>query len=76
MPRELTKKKRGIFEKEPGSGVWWIRSSIEGLERREKVAGVVTHLALWCAESGRTPIILSNSILLRTPGCGTASNIA
>ena len=76
MPRELTKKKRGIFEKEPGSGVWWIRSSSKAWSDVRKWAGVVTHLALWCAESGRTPIILSNSILLRTPGCGTASNIA
>ena len=37
MLRKLTKKERGIFEKEPGSGVWWIRYSIEGVERREKV---------------------------------------
>jgi integrase len=31
------KKHRGVFEKEPGSGVWWIRFHSEGKIRREKV---------------------------------------
>ena len=25
MPRKITKKETGVYEKEPGSGVWWIR---------------------------------------------------
>jgi site-specific recombinase XerD len=37
MPRKVTKKERGIFEKEPGSDMWWIRYYIDGRERREKV---------------------------------------
>lgn len=27
----------GIFEKEPGSGIWWIRYKIDRIEKREKV---------------------------------------
>lgn len=37
MPRKVVRKERGIFEKEPGSGIWWIRYKIDGVERREKV---------------------------------------
>jgi hypothetical protein len=37
VPRKIEKKKRGVFEKIPGSGIWWIRYYIDGRERREKV---------------------------------------
>lgn len=37
MPRKSTKKERGVFEKDPGSDIWWIRYTIDGRERREKV---------------------------------------
>ncbi len=37
MPRKVTKKEKGIFEKEPGSDIWWVRYYIDGRERREKV---------------------------------------
>jgi len=37
MPRRSTKKERGVFEKDPGSEIWWIRYYIDGRERREKV---------------------------------------
>ena len=37
MPRKIEKKERGVFEREPGSDIWWIRYYIEGRERREKV---------------------------------------
>ena len=37
MPRKIEKKERGVFEKEPGSDIWWIRYYIDGRERREKV---------------------------------------
>ena len=37
MPRRSTKKERGVFEKDPGSDIWWIRYYIDGRERREKV---------------------------------------
>jgi site-specific recombinase XerD len=37
MPRKVTRKERGVFEKEPGSDIWWIRYKIDGVERREKV---------------------------------------
>jgi integrase len=31
------KKHRGVFEKEPGSGIWWIRYFADGMKKREKV---------------------------------------
>ena len=35
------KKVRGVFEKVPGSGVWWIRFiDAEGVLRREKVGSI------------------------------------
>ncbi len=37
MPRKVLRKERGVFEKEPDSGIWWIRYKIDGVERREKV---------------------------------------
>ena len=37
MPRRSTKKERGVFEKDPGSEIRWIRYYIDGRERREKV---------------------------------------
>jgi site-specific recombinase XerD len=37
MPRKIEKKERGIFEKEPCSGIWWIRFYVDGVEHREKV---------------------------------------
>ena len=37
MQRKIERKERGVFEKEPGSDIWWIRYYIDGRERREKV---------------------------------------
>jgi site-specific recombinase XerD len=37
MPRRIEKKARGVFERAPGSDIWWIRYKIDGVERREKV---------------------------------------
>jgi hypothetical protein len=37
MPRKIEKKERGVFEKVSGSGIWWVRYYIDGVERREKV---------------------------------------
>jgi len=37
MPRKVVRKERGVFEKEPGSGIWWIRFKVNGVEHREKV---------------------------------------
>jgi hypothetical protein len=37
MPRKIEKKERGVFEKDPGSDIWWIRYYIDGRERCEKV---------------------------------------
>jgi hypothetical protein len=31
------KQHRGVFEKEPGSGIWWIRYFASGQKKREKV---------------------------------------
>jgi hypothetical protein len=37
VPRKVIHKERGVCEKEPGFGIWWIRYEIDGVERREKV---------------------------------------
>ncbi|GAC1420251.1 MAG: site-specific integrase [Acidobacteriaceae bacterium] len=37
MPRKVVRKERGIFEKVPGSDIWWIRFKVAGVEHREKV---------------------------------------
>jgi integrase len=37
MPRKITKKATGVYEKVPGSGVWWIRYKSKGKTRREKI---------------------------------------
>jgi integrase len=37
MPRKVVRKERGVFEKVPGSGIWWIRFKVDGVEHREKV---------------------------------------
>jgi hypothetical protein len=37
MPRKVIRKERGVFEKVPGSGIWWIRFKAAGVEHREKV---------------------------------------
>jgi hypothetical protein len=37
MPRKVVSKERGVFEKEPGSNIWWIRFKANGIEHREKV---------------------------------------
>jgi site-specific recombinase XerD len=37
MPRKVVRKERGVFEKVPGSGIWWIRYKVQGVTHREKV---------------------------------------
>ena len=37
MPRKVLRKERGIFDKVPSSGIWWIRFKVDGVEHREKV---------------------------------------
>jgi integrase len=37
MPRKSAKQTRGVYEKEPGSGIWWVRYSDGKRIRREKV---------------------------------------
>ncbi|MFZ0661201.1 MAG: site-specific integrase [Acidobacteriaceae bacterium] len=37
MPRKSVAKATGVWEKEPGSGVWWIRYRVAGKLKREKV---------------------------------------
>ncbi|WP_446744775.1 ATP-binding protein [Silvibacterium acidisoli] len=37
MPRRTTKPTRGVYEKEPGSDIWWIRYKVNGVLHREKV---------------------------------------
>src|SRR5215469_5247836 len=37
MALKKPKKERGVYEKVPGSGIWWIRYKTSGIEHREKV---------------------------------------
>ena len=37
MSRRTPKKERGVFERVPDSGIWWIRYKVGGVEHREKV---------------------------------------
>jgi hypothetical protein len=30
MLRKVVRKERGVFEKVPGSGIWWIRFKVDG----------------------------------------------
>jgi hypothetical protein len=45
-PRE-EKRHRGVFEKEPGSGVWWIRYFAGGQKKREKIGRKSEAIALY-----------------------------
>jgi hypothetical protein len=43
MPRrKVVRKERGVFEKVPGSDIWWIRYYVDGHEHRERWAGKQT----------------------------------
>ena len=37
MPRKDEKKVRGVWEREPGSKIYWIRYRVDGVLKREKV---------------------------------------
>jgi hypothetical protein len=45
MPREVVRKERGVFEKVPGSDIWWIRFKVAGVQHREKWGGVGVAMA-------------------------------
>lgn len=56
MTRKREEKKyRGVFEKEPGSGVWWVRYfDSEGRKRREKVGRKSDAIALYQKRKAET----------------------
>jgi len=39
MARKVVRKERGVFEKVPGSDIWWIRFKVDGVEHLEKIGG-------------------------------------
>ena len=47
MPRTSTVRTRGVWEREPGSGIWWIRYRVDGVLKREKVGRKGDALALY-----------------------------
>ena len=53
MPRKTTKKETGVYEKEPGSGVWWIRFKSNGVTRREKIGRRGDAIAAYHIRTGR-----------------------
>jgi hypothetical protein len=49
MPRKTVPKVKGVWEKEPGSGEWWIRYAYEGRTRKEKAGTRSAAIALYRA---------------------------
>ena len=47
MARKTASKTRGVFEREPGSGIWWIRYQVDGKPKREKVGRRSDAVALY-----------------------------
>jgi integrase len=47
MPRKVTTKIRGVYEKIPNSGVWWIRWKADGVLHREKAGSRQTAIDLY-----------------------------
>jgi site-specific recombinase XerD len=47
MARKSTSKTRGVYEREPGSGIWWIRYQVDGKPKREKVGRKSDAVALY-----------------------------
>ena len=47
MPRKSQQRVTGVWEKVPGSGVWWIRYRVDGKLRREKVGRKGDAIALY-----------------------------
>lgn len=47
MPRKSSAKVAGVWEKVPGSGVWWIRYRENGILHREKVGRKSDAIALY-----------------------------
>lgn len=47
MPRKTQPRSTGVWEKVPGSGVWWIRYRVEGKLKREKVGRRGDAIALY-----------------------------
>jgi site-specific recombinase XerD len=47
MPRKSTIKATGVWEREPGSNIWWIRYRADGVLKREKVGRKSDALALY-----------------------------
>jgi hypothetical protein len=47
MPRKSTIKATAVWEREPGSNIWWIRYRADGVLKREKVGRKSDALALY-----------------------------
>ena len=47
MPRKSQQRVTGVWEKVPGSGVWWIRYRVDGKLKREKVGRKSDAIALY-----------------------------
>jgi integrase len=45
--REKEKNSRGLFERPPGSGIWWINYYVDGRQRREKVGSKSNAIKLY-----------------------------
>ena len=54
MPRKEQPRVTGVWEKAPGSGVWWIRYRVDGKLKREKVGRKSDAIALYQLRKSQT----------------------
>jgi integrase len=75
MPRKSTAKATGVWEKDPGSGIWWIRYRAAGKLKREKVGRKSDAIALYQQRKSELRAGAKLPANMRTKGC-TFSDIA
>jgi hypothetical protein len=59
---------RGFYEREPGGGIWWIRSEVKGKPEREKVGRRSDAIALYQKRKADVRISLKLPDNLRQKG--------
>ena len=68
MPRNESKKVRGVWERTPDSGVWWIRYRVRGILKREKAGTKIDAINLLMKRKGElTAETAKNDALLQSP---------
>jgi hypothetical protein len=88
MPRKrMERKERGVFERIPGSDIWWIRYKVDGAEHREKVGRFKDAVDLYrirrsdALRGAKMPANMKNKgvkfdVIGLTPSIGTSNTAA